>query len=330
MNMLRSFKIGNVQIDPPIVLAPIAGFTDSPFRILVKNFTAGLVYTEMISSMGVFFKDAKTFELIKFKENEKPVSAQIFGNDPDKLAYAASYLEEKGFDIIDINMGCPANKIVSSGAGSALLKNPGLVKKIVQAVRTAVKIPLTVKLRKGFSSGENVLFELSHIIESEGADAIIIHGITVEDGFKKDKEDWESIRQVKETVSVPVIGNGGIIKETDVKNMFEITGVDGVMAGRACIGEPWFIKSAIQFIDTGIPLSLLLSEKLNIIVKLVEMEIDEKGEENAIKEMRKFIQSFTFGMRGVAALRDKVNKVGKKDELMGLLRAFFEVKEAAV
>jgi len=328
MNMLRSFKVGNILIDPPVVLAPMAGFTDSPFRGFVKDFAAGLVYTEMISSMGIFFRDKKTFELIKFKEQEKPISAQVFGNSPDKLAYAAAFLEEKGFDIIDINMGCPARKIVENGAGSALLKNPGLAGQIVGAVKKAVTIPVTVKLRKGFSSGENVLLELSHIVEEEGADAITIHGITFEDGFKKEKEDWESIRKAKEILKIPVIGNGGITKEVDVENMFETTRVQGVMVGRACIGEPWFIKSAVQYIEKGFPLSLLLSEKLNIIIRLIEMEIGEKGEETAIKEMRKFIHSFTFGMRGAAVLRDKVNKINDKSELIGLLQAFFEVKEA--
>ncbi len=326
--MLRNFSIGNVTVDPPVVLAPMAGFTDSPFRLLVKEFAAGLVYTEMISSMGIFYKDYKTLELIKFRREEKPISVQIFGNNPDKLAYASSLLEEKGFDVIDINMGCPARKIVNSGAGSALVKELKLVGKIVRAVRSTVKIPVTVKLRKGFLRGENLLFELSHIIESEGADAIIVHGITMEDSFKSDMEDWESIRQLKETVRIPVIGNGGVMEESDVKNMFETTGVDGVMVGRACIGKPWFIKSAVQFIDTGNPLSLSLREKLNIIIRLIEMEVEEKGERVGIKEIRKFIYSFTYRMRGATVLRNKVNTIDNKDELIGLLKAFFEVKEA--
>lgn len=328
MSMLKGFNIGNIRIDPPIVLAPMAGFTDSPFRSLVKEFAAGLVYTEMISSMGIFYKDLKTIALSNFKEVERPISAQIFGNDPDKLAYASSFLEQKGFDCIDINMGCPAPKIVNSGSGASLIRHPDLVKKIAKMVRNSVKIPITVKLRKGFHPGENFMPYLVNILEGEGIDAISVHGIAVDEGFKKEKEDWESIRLLQKSFRMPIIANGGIVNESDVKKIFKATEASGVMIGRACIRRPWFIKSALQYIEMGTPLMLSLSEKLNIIIRLIEMEVNEKGENIGIKEMRKFVHYFTFGMKNATTLRNKVNIIDKKDELIGLLKAFFEAKEA--
>jgi tRNA-dihydrouridine synthase B len=327
MRELQPIQIGNLSIDPPIVLAPLAGFTDSAFRRTVRQFSAGLVYTEMISAMGIFYGDKKTLGLLNYKESEHAIAGQIFGSDPEKLAYASQVIQDKGFDVIDINFGCPTPKILKSNSGGALLKNFPLFRNILKSVRKAVKIPLTIKVRKGFRESENVLKELISIAEDEGVNAITIHGITVEEGFNKNAEDWESICRAKQIARIPIIGNGGVQTEEDVKTMFDFTGVDGVMVGRSVLSRPWFIKSCQNYIERGTTFSLSINEKLNIIIRQIEMEIEEKGEQIGVKEMRKFVQGYAYGMKGATRFRDKLNYTETSDELIALIRGFFVAKE---
>ncbi len=314
MNILKAFEIGNLKVYPPIVLAPLAGFTDSSFRQMVKSFGAGLVYTEMISSMGIFYKDKKTIDIARYNELEKPIGAQIFGSDPEKIAYAAAFLEDRGFDTIDINMGCPAPKVVKNGTGGALLKNKERIMMILRKTRAATKIPLTIKIRKGFNRGEEVAKEIGNIAEGEGVDAITIHGITAREGFNKEAEDWNSIKDLKKSVRIPVIGNGGIKTEEDVKGMFEKTGADGVMVGRAVLGAPWFIASSAQFVEKGIKIRFSLKEKKYIMIKHINLVVEEKGE-RGVKEMRKLLPFYIKGNRNAAYFRNRINKVQDKDDL---------------
>ena len=318
-----NLKIGEISPEPRILLAPLAGFTDSAYRRIVKSFAAGIVYTEMVSSMGIFYKDKKTLDLLHFYKEEQPIGAQIFGNDPDKLAYAAAFLEDMGFNLVDINMGCPTPKIVKSGSGAALLTDLNLVRKILSTVRKAISIPLTIKIRKGFSKMDNVVVKLGKIAESEGISAICLHGITAEEYFKKEAEDWNSIKELKQNVNIPVIGNGGIQKEEDVLRMFLETGVDYIMVGRATLGAPHFIKSANNYIIDNIKLTLSLKEKLYIILRHIELEIEDKGEERGIKEMRKIIAHYIKGVKGASYYREQLNKIMTKYEMESLLREIF-------
>ncbi len=318
-----SLTIGNLNVKPRILLAPLAGFTDSAYRRIVKSFAAGIVYTEMVSSMGIFYKDKKTVELLRFSKEERPIGAQIFGNEPDKLAYAAAFVENMGFDLVDINMGCPTPKIIKNGTGAALLKDIPLIESIIKAVRKSVEIPLTIKIRKGFSKGQDVTGEIGRIAEGEGINAICLHGIAAEEYFKIEKEDWASIRKLKESVTIPIIGNGGIHSEEDVLRMFQDTGVDYVMVGRATLGAPHFIKSADNYINTGIKLTLSLKEKLYIMLRHINLEIEDKGEDRGVKEMRKIIAHYVRGVKGASRYREQLNRISTKYEMESFLREIF-------
>ncbi len=327
MQYTKRLKIGEIEVENPVFLSPLAGFTDSAFRTVVREIGAGIVYTEMVSSMGLFYGDKKTEELLKFREKEHPIGAQIFGNDPEKLTFAAKIVEEKGFDLVDINMGCPTPKIVKSGSGAALLKNPVLIGKILHSVRKAVRIPVTIKIRKGFSKNDNVVKEVGKIAESEGVNAIAIHGITAEEFFDRKREDWESIRELKESVKIPVIGNGGILVEEDVKEMFEKTSADYVMVGRAALGKPEFLKSAFLFISYGKKFRLSLKEKLYIIVRHINLEVEDKGEWRGIREMRKVVAHYIKGMKGAAHFRNMLNSINNKEDMIALVKEVFSQYE---
>ena len=324
MSVLKAFKISNLEVNPPLILAPLAGFTDSAFRQIVKKFGAGLMYTEMISSMGIFYRDRKTMDITHFKEIERPIVAQIFGNKPDKISYAAAFLEDKGFDAIDINMGCPAPKIIKNGAGGALLKNESLIKEILHKTRREIHIPLTIKIRKGFYKGENRAVEVGHIAENEGVNAITIHGITVREGFKSEAEDWGCIKALKSSLKIPVIGNGGIKTEEDVKNMFDSTGVDGVMIGRAVLGKPWFIKSAVQYTENNTKFTLSLKEKLNIMLEHIDLTVKEKGEYIAVKEMKKVLPFYIKGIKNATYFKRMINKTKSKKDIIDIISKIAE------
>lgn len=309
-------KIGNVEIENNVFLAPMAGITDRAFRLVCEEFGPGLVCTEMISSKGLFYNDKKTNLLLNMKDEKRPISAQIFGNDIEAMKYAAEYISNFA-DIVDINMGCPAPKVVKNGDGSKLLLNLPLVEEIVREVVKSSKVPVTVKIRKGWNKDNVVAVEVAKAIERAGASAITIHGRT-RDEFYSGNADWEIIKKVKQSVHIPVIGNGDIKTKEDAKRMFEETGVDGIMIGRAALGNPWIFQEILSDIST-----VSNDEKLRIILKHINLEIEDKGEETAIKEMRKHIGWYIKNCKDASKFRDIVNKIENRQELEESLKEYF-------
>ena len=316
---IRKIKIGKVELDNNILLAPMAGITDRAFRIVCEEFGPGLVCTEMISSKGLFYGDKKTDLLLNMKDEKRPIAVQIFGNDVDAMKYAAEYVS-KFADIVDINMGCPAPKVVKNGDGSKLLLNLPLVEEIVSEVVKASKVPVTVKIRKGWDSDHVVAVEAAKIIEKAGASAITIHGRT-RDEFYSGEADWDIIKKVKESVNIPVIGNGDVKSKQDAIKMFEYTGVDAIMIGRASLGNPWIFEEILKGVDSN---KISNVEKLRVILKHIDLEIEEKGEETAVKEMRKHISWYIKNCKDASKFRDVVNRIDNRQELEKCLKEYFE------
>lgn len=315
---IKKINIGNVELDNNVFLAPLAGITDRPFRMICREYGPGLVCTEMISSKGLFYGDKKTDLLLNMKNEERPISVQIFGSDVEAMKYAAGYVS-KFADIIDINMGCPAPKVVKNGDGSKLLLNLPLVEEIVTKVVNASSVPVTVKIRKGWDDNNIVAVEAAKIIEKAGASAITVHGRTRAE-FYSGVADWNIIKEVKKSVNIPVIGNGDIKSKDDAINMFEITGVDGIMIGRASLGNPWIFGEVINGVSCN---SISNREKLNIILKHIDLEVEEKGELVAVKEMRKHISWYIKNFKDASKFRDMVNKIDNRSELEECIRNFF-------
>ena len=316
---IRKIKIGKVELDNNILLAPMAGITDRAFRIVCEEFGPGLVCTEMISSKGLFYGDKKTDLLLNMKDERRPIAVQIFGNDVEAMKYAAEYVS-KFADIVDINMGCPAPKVVKNGDGSKLLLNLPLVEEIVSEVVKASKVPVTVKIRKGWDSDHVVAVEAAKIIEKAGASAITIHGRT-RDEFYSGEADWDIIKKVKESVNIPVIGNGDVKSKQDAIKMFEYTGVDAIMIGRASLGNPWIFEEILKGVDSN---KISNVEKLRVILKHIDLEIEEKGEETAVKEMRKHISWYIKNCKDASKFRDVVNRIDSRQELETCLKEYFE------
>lgn len=315
-------KIGNVNLENNVFLAPMAGITDLPFRLMCKKYGAGLVYTEMVSSKALFYGDEKTKKLLASDERERPLAVQIFGSDIGAIKYAVNYLNDFA-DIIDINMGCPAPKVVKNGDGSRLLLNLELVRKIVESAVKEARVPITVKMRTGWDSEHIVAIEAAKIIEQAGASAITVHGRT-RSQFYAGEADWNIIRTIKENANIPIIGNGDIKNAEDVKRMFEETNVDGIMIGRATLGNPWIFKEVIEYLKTGNkvkePTNL---EKLNTIKEHMSMEVKLKGENIAVKEMRKHIAGYTKNLPDSSQFRNIINTLNTREEVEQALENYF-------
>ena len=319
---LHELKIGNVKLKNNILLAPMAGITDLPFRLICEKFEPGLACTEMVSSKAIFYGDEKTKKLMNLNGEKRPVSIQIFGSDVEAMGYGAKYVSEIS-DIVDINMGCPAPKVVKNGDGSKLLMDLEKAKEIMETVVKNSKVPVTLKFRKGWDSEHIVATDIAKIAEEAGISAITIHGRTRAE-YYSGKADLEIIKKVKESVNIPVIGNGDVVDEESAKKMFQETGVDGIMVGRASLGNPWIFERVKYYLETGEKLrEVALDEKLKIIKEHLELEIEEKGEIVAIKEFRKHLSAYSKNLPNSSSFRSKVNKIEDKNNLEKELDEYF-------
>lgn len=320
---LHKLKIGNVELENNLILAPMAGVTNLPFRIVCKDYGAGMVCTEMASAKAMFHNDQKTKRLFNTEGEKRPISFQVFGSELESMAYAVKYMSDFA-DIIDINMGCPAPKVVKNGDGSKLLLD---LKKAQEIIETAVKnskVPVTVKFRKGWDKENIVAVNIAQIAEQAGASAVTIHGRTRSE-FYTGKADWDIIKKVKQSVNIPVIGNGDIVDEESALQMFEQTGVDGIMIGRGSFGNPWIFRNIKHYLETGEKLPQPTNnEKLEVMKKHIELAVKEKGEDVAIKELRKHIAWYTKNLKNSSEFRNSINKVEKKEELISKLEEYFK------
>lgn len=315
-------QIGTVKLANPVILAPMAGVTDLPFRLLVKEMGCGLVYTEMVSDKGLIYQNEHTLEMLKIDERERPVALQIFGSEPEPMAKAAKIVEKAGADIIDINMGCPTLKIVKNGEGSALMRTPELAYSIIASVVEAVNIPVTVKIRKGWDDSSVNAVEMAMLAEKAGAAAISVHGRTREQ-FYSGEADWSIIKAVKENVAIPVNGNGDVRTPEDAVRLRSETGCDGIMIGRAAQGNPWLFRQVTQYLSTGKLLpGPTMAERFEMTLRHLEMLVAYKGEHIGIREMRRHAAWYTKGLPHSAELRLRFNQAETREDFTAILNEF--------
>lgn len=321
--MLGKLKIGNVELNNNIILGPMAGFTDRPFRIICEKYNPGLTVTEMVSSKGLFYNDEKTSLLMNTKGEKRPVAIQIFGSDADAIKYAVEYINKNNLsEIIDINMGCPAPKVVKNGDGSKLMLDIKKVESITKAAVQNSNIPITIKIRKGWDNEHINAVEVAKAIEQAGASAITIHGRTRSE-FYTGKADWNIIKQVKESVKIPVIGNGDIKTPEDAKEIFKLTNCDGIMISRASLGNPWIFEQIKEYLEGKEIRKIYNDEKLKIILEHINLETEEKGEITGIREMRKHLAFYIKGTENASEIREKINHIEVKKELENVLKEYF-------
>ena len=320
---MSTLTIGNVTLENNVILAPMAGVSDLPFRLLCKEMGAGLVCMEMVSAKAIMYNNKNTEELLQIHPMETPVSLQLFGSEPDIIADMAARIEERNFAILDINMGCPVPKVVNNGEGSALMKNPELAAEIVRKTVKAISKPVTVKFRKGFDENHINAVEFAKRMEDAGASAVAVHGRTREQ-YYSGKADWEIIAKVKEAVSIPVLGNGDVTSAVKAKEMQKQTGCDGIMVARAAEGNPWIFREITSYLSDGIiPERPSKQEMRKLILRHADLMVEYKGEYIAVREMRKHISWYTTGYPNSAKLRGMINTVESMDELRRCVDSIF-------
>jgi tRNA-dihydrouridine synthase B len=317
-------QIGNVRLVNPVIAAPMAGFTDQAYRLLVKRFGCALVYSEMVSDLGLVYDQSKTKRMLQIDPAERPVSVQLFGSDPKAMQQAARLAYElSACEIIDINMGCPTPKIVKNGEGSALMRNIPLAAEIVQAVVEAVPVPVTVKMRKGWDDAHVAAVALAQAVEKAGAQAVAVHGRTREQ-FYSGQADWDTIRQVCQAVSIPVIGNGDIVQPEDAVAMMQATGCQAVMVGRGALGRPWLLRQIVELLTTGAySPEPALAERGEIALEHLRLAVALKGEAQAVREMRKTLAAYVKGLPQAARTREAINRADSASALQAVLMNVF-------
>lgn len=320
-------QIGRLHLTNNIVLAPMAGITDLPYRLIMKRFGAGLVFTEMVSANGLIRAGRRTRELLRSDPAERPLGIQLFGADPAVLAEAARLVGDAG-DLLDLNLGCPVNKVVRSGAGSALLRDPLKIGRVVAAVVRASELPITVKIRSGWDAGSVTFLEVGRIAEAEGAAAVTLHPRTRAQGFGG-HSDWRQIAELKAALHIPVLGSGDIFRAEDALTMLATTGCDGIMIGRGGYGNPWLIRDILQLQAGGLPLPPTPRERLDVARGHLEQVVIRFGAAKAVREMRKHLCWYSRGLDGAAGFRTRVNHTGSLDELRTALTEFFTSAEGA-
>lgn len=318
----KTLNIGGLQLDTPFVLAPLAGITDKAMRSLCAKHGASLVYTEMVSGKGLWYGDRKSRKLLEIGDDEGPVAFQLFGSDPEVMAFAAKDLKNEANPILDLNVGCPVPKIVKNGEGSALLKTLDLLYDIVEAMVKNAGKPVTAKIRMGFEKGQNTAVETAKALEAAGVSAVAVHGRTREQ-YYEGKADWQVIADVKAAVSVPVIGNGDVMTGKDAVDMLEKTGCDGVMIARGALGNPWiFSEAAALWKEEELPKPPTDEQRLRMLIKHLDMIIEDKGERIAVREIRKHVGWYIKGMHGAAAFRRQVNQIDDAQQMKAAINSF--------